>query len=370
MKFLLPISIYCLAVFIIFVNCSGDEIERSPTPLQDFATPFNFGSYNIPEDNPLTEEGVMLGRRLFYEVRLSKDNTVSCASCHEQSRAFTDGKSVSEGINGNKVTKNGMSIVNLLWSSKFFWDGRANSLEEQALQPIENPNEMGLPIEEAVQRLRSIPEYRDLFAKAFNIKTIEKEHIAKALAQFQRTLVSQDSRYDQFLQTGTGFTDQEIHGLRLFFTHPDALNGIRGGNCFDCHRAILTDGFNSGYDGFRNNGLDPDEELDDGLESVTGKQSDRGKMKVPSLRNIELTSPYMHDGRFETLEEVLDHYNEGVVDSETLDPLIRNASNNFDDEGIKLGLTQEEKEAIIAFLLTLTDGKFISNETYSNPFKN
>ncbi|MEO9484668.1 MAG: cytochrome c peroxidase [Ekhidna sp.] len=361
---------YILLIGVLLLTFCKEEDTIVATPYE-LNTPFNFGFYDIPEDNPLTEEGVQLGRRLFYDKLLSKDQSISCASCHQQNLAFTDGKKLALGINGSQIPRNSMSIANLLWSNRFFWDGRAISLEDQALQPIENPAEMGLPIEEAVQRLRASSEYRALFFNTFGTHNLDKEHIAKALAQFQRTLISQDSRYDVFLTSGKGFTEQELHGLNLFFTHPDTKSGVRGANCFDCHRNILTDGFPSGFDGFRNNGLDNPNNLKDGLMKVTKSESDKGKMKVPTLRNIALTSPYMHDGRFETLEEVLSHYNEGVKESKTLDPLIRNATNieGIHDE-VKLGLTDQEIAAVIAFLKTLTDQKFIQNEDFSDPFEN
>ena len=221
-------------------------------------------------------------------------------------------------------------------------------------------------------RLRDIPEYQEMFKSAFGTEKIEKEHLAKALAQFQRTLISQDSKYDKFLKGELPLSEMELRGMQSFFTHPDASIGLRGSNCGDCHRNFLTDGFSNALDGFANNGLDDDENLENGLFDVTGNLIDKGKFTVPSLRNIDLTAPYMHDGRFNTMEEVLDHYNDHIKESETLDVLIRDASNEprQPDDPIALKLSDQDKEDIIAFLLTLTDSTFITNEKFSNPFIN
>ncbi len=365
------ILIGCL---LLIVGCkhSGDNIEVA-TPLEDFSAPFYFGLFELPPDNPLTQEGVELGRMLFYETKLSKDSTISCATCHQQSRAFTDGRKLGIGIRGQELDRNSMSLVNMLWSTSHkFWDGRAADLEDQVWQPIENPREMDLKINEALNRLNGNPEYKAKFKSAFNTNKIQKEHVAKALAQFQRTLISQDSKYDKFLKGELQLSEQEQRGLQSFFTHPDPSVGLRGSNCGDCHRNFLTDGFNDGLDGFANNGLEDDEHLENGLFIVTNNPLDKGKFKTPSLRNIALTAPYMHDGRFNTLEEVLDHYNDHIRMSSTLDILIREASNEDREPGdsIALKLTKEDKNDIIVFLNTLTDSTFITNEKYANPHSN
>ena len=188
------ILIGCL---LLIVGCkhSGDNIEVA-TPLKDFSAPFYFGLFELPPDNPLTQEGVELGCMLFYETKLSKDSTISCATCHQQSRAFTDGRKLGIGIRGQELDRNSMSLVNMLWSTSHkFWDGRAANLEDQVWQPIENPKEMDLKINEALNRLNGNPEYKAKFKSAFNTNKIQKEHVAKALAQFQRTLISKDSKY-------------------------------------------------------------------------------------------------------------------------------------------------------------------------------
>ena len=358
-------------VFFMLSCSSWNDSHLSTTALTDFNAPFYFGLFELPSDNALTQEGVELGRMLFYETRISRDSTISCAKCHQQSKAFTDGKQVAVGIRGQKADRNTPSLVNMLWSTpQKFWDGRAANLEIQALQPIQDPREMDLSINEALKRLKNIPEYRSKFKAAFNTRKIKKKHVAKALAQFQRTLISQDSKYDKFLKGELQLSEIEQRGMVSFFTHPDPSIGLRGSNCGDCHRNFLTDGFNEALDGFANNGLDDDENLENGLFDVTGNPLDKGKFKIPSLRNIALTAPYMHDGRFNTLEEVLDHYNDHIRTSSTVDILIREASNEFRGPGdpIALKLTNDDKKDIISFLMTLTDSTFITNEQYSNPF--
>jgi cytochrome c peroxidase len=364
---------------IVIVCCSiwacNEGTEEKPIPENPKITlqhpdyfPNNISS---PANNPLTEKGVELGRMLFYEKQLSLDGSISCASCHQQARAFTDGKRFSPGVNGTIGSKNSMSLANLHWTSRFFWDGRAASLEEQAIQPISDPTEMNLPIEDAVQRLQLDKDYPGRFEIAFGTDQISSELISKAIAQFMRTLISGDSKFDKWISDEIAFTEIEKLGMELFFTHPEASIELRGGNCGDCHLGFLTSGDRNDLLGFHNNGLDTDENLSPGLEAVTGKSTDRGKFKAPTLRNIALTAPYMHDGRFNTLEEVLDHYNEHVVSNRTLDILILEASNKniIPGEQIKLHLTSQEKEAIIAFLNTLTDEKFITDPAFSDPFK-
>lgn len=359
-----------IGIIFFLASCADEQPISMPTPYQ-YVPPAHFGdNYEIPVDNPFTIEGIALGRNLFYERQLSRNGRISCGSCHQQSRAFTDGARFSRGVDGELTSKSSMSIVNMLWNSKFFWDGRAATLEEQSIQPIPDHIEMDLPLDEAVQRLSESDSYRQQFMAAYETDEITSDLMAKAMAQFMRTLVSSGSKYDRYLLGETDFTDQEKLGMDLFFTHPEPTIGLRGGNCGDCHLNILTSGDREGYQGFHNNGLDSEEKLEDGLMMVTGKAEDKGKFKAPSLRNIALTAPYMHDGRFGTLEEVLEHYNDNIQNSTTLDVLITDATNNnTKGENVQLGLTNEEKEAIIAFLNTLTDENFINNEDFSDPFK-
>ena len=355
----------------LLASCSGvpDTGSRAPTPLQDFSAPFIFGRFELPPDNPLTSESVELGRRLFYDPRLSGTNTVSCSTCHIQRLAFTDGKRTGVGVSGKPLAFNSMSLANLMWGPRhFFWNGRAASLEEQALVPIQHPDEMAQDLDELVEELGEDETYRALFDLAYG--EINPASIVAALASFQRTLVSPNSRYDQFLRGEVALSEREELGRKLFMAHPDVKASIRGANCIDCHSQFLTSGFNTRFDGFTNNGLDAEDDLSAGLQEVTGRPEDRGLFKVPTLRNIALTAPYMHDGRFNTLEEVLDHYDDGIKKSSTLSPLIMEADNLHKDseDRISLNLTDEEKTAIIAFLNTLTDREFVTSERFSDPF--
>ena len=307
-----------------------------------------FPGIPIPEDNPLTLQGVSLGRMLFYDPILSGDSTMSCGSCHLQKFSFSDSRRFSIGIDKMEGNRNGMPIINGAWTQKFFWDGRSAGLESQALGPVENPIEMHESWENAVRKLKNSDYYPELFFEAFGREKITKEIVAKALSQFERTLISENSKYDRVLRKESTFTEEELRGLQLFFTEK--------ADCFHCHGTILfTDGT------FHNIGLDS-MNLDQGLENFTGRMRDRGKFKTPTLRNLVFTPPYMHDGRFSSLEEVVDFYSEGIQNSSTIDPLIKNA----DQGGVRLDKT--EKKALIAFLLTLTDSIFVSDPRYSDPF--
>lgn len=351
------------------VSCQKTEIGKKETgayPLQNF--PSYFGRYEIPANNPLTYEGIALGRMLFYDKQLSKDNTISCASCHQQKLAFTDGLALSVGFQGRKREVGAMSLANLLWHNRFNWSGNAENLETQVLMPIQHSNEMNLSLEEAVKKIQADSKYSQKFTEVFGNQEISNEKIAKALSQFLRILVSADSKYDKYLRGEMQLTAQELRGKELL-QHPFA-GRIRGGNCIDCHVDITFAGSKIGLEGFKNNGLDDEINLKEGLFAVTKNTFDKGKFKIPTLRNIALTAPYMHDGRFKTLEEVLDHYNDHVKISSTLDPLILEATNElFPPAGqVKLGLTAQEKQDIIAFLKTLTDEKFITNPALASPF--
>jgi cytochrome c peroxidase len=315
-------------------------------------------------------QGVELGRMLFYEKKLSGDNTMSCASCHKQEKAFTDDRRFSIGIQGLAGTKNSMSLANLLWAGRFFWDGRAASLEEQALQPIQDPIELHQSLEQSVKKLQEMDIYPPKFKLVFGSEQITAQNISKAIAQFERTLISSNSKYDKYLREEYKPTDLELRGIELFFTHPIPQANLRGGNCGDCHLQITTSGDRNGFRGFHNNGLDNDQNLNVGLEKVTNNSTDKGKFKAPTLRNIALTAPYMHDGRFSNLEQVIDHYDQHVRINATLDPLIREASNEqfLPPNTVKLYLTPQEKQAILAFLQMLTDEEFTKNPKFANPF--
>jgi cytochrome c peroxidase len=341
-----------------------------PTPLPDFSAPFVFGRFEVPADNPLTQESVELGRLLFYDRRLSGNNTVSCSTCHQQRLAFTDGRRTGIGASGKPLAFNSMSLTNLMWGPKhFFWDGRAPTLEAQAQVPIEHPDEMAEDMDRLVAELGADERYRSLFNAAYG--GISAAAISRALASFVRTLISSNSRYDQFLRGEIELNAQEELGRKLFMAHPDVKVKLRGANCIDCHSQFLTSGFSAGLDGFSNNGLDDEAQLKPGLQSVTGDPAHRGMFKVPTLRNIALTAPYMHDGRFATLEEVLHHYNGGIRKSSTLSPLIAEATNRDSEspDKISLHLSEAEQTAVIAFLNTLTDNDFVTAERFSDPFE-
>jgi cytochrome c peroxidase len=346
--------------------CLSATVVNQPmatnTPL-----PLNYPSYFgnrifIPAGNAVTEEGVYLGRRLFYETRLSANNRISCATCHRQEFAFTDGKPFSTGIDGTLTERNSMSLANLLWVRNFFWDGRANGLEEQAKTPLTNPHEMGQSLQASAQKLLATKTYPLLFKKAFGSTMITGDGILKALAQFERTLISGNANYDKYLRGEYQPTASELNGIALFFTNPDPNKNIRGAACGHCHGGPKT--FS---ELFHNNGLDslPG---DAGREKITSQSIDKGRFRVVTLRNIALTAPYMHDGRFKTLSAVVDHYNEHIQQSETLSIFLQNNSNTVN--GSQLDLTVQEKKDLLAFLHLLTDSSFITDKRFSNPFLN
>jgi len=304
----------------------------------------------LPEDNPPTVEGVALGRRLFHDGRLSRNNNQSCAACHDRPKAFTDGRQYSLGESGRRGRRNAMPLVNLAWAKEFFWDGRAKSLREQVLLPIQDAHEMNETLDRVVAKLERDRDYPGHFKAAFGSVAVTSERIALALEQFLLTLVSQESKFDRAARKLATLTAQEQRGLQLFVTEHDPARGLRGADCFHCHGGNLFSNHQ-----FMNNGLPP-LAGDLGRMEVTKSEGDRGKFKVPSLRNVALTAPYMHDGRFATLEEVVDHYNGPMHRSPTLDPNLAKHP-----EG-GLSLSDEDKAALVAFLKTLTDEQFVSTE--------
>ena len=322
--------------------------EENQTTIYNLSFPSNFPTPNVPTLNPLTEEGVNLGRHLFYDPILSSDNTVSCASCHKQEYAFSDNKEFSFGVNGAIGERHAPTIINSIFSTDFDWDGKSTSLEDQAIRPIFNELELhNNNWEEVVNRLNMSDIYPDLFCAAFGTEEIDSMHIIMAIAQFERSIVSYNSRFDKWLNGEIMFSEEEIDGFNIYATER--------GDCFHCHPiGLFTDNI------FHNNGLDTDFE-DLGRYNVTGNPLDQGLFKSPTLRNIEFSAPYMHDGRFATLEEVIDHYNFGGHPSPTVDPLMKYV-------GVGLLLSDEEKANLKAFLLTLSDEEFINNSNFSNPF--
>jgi cytochrome c peroxidase len=305
-----------------------------------------FPQVKLPADNPLTEEGVALGRQLFHDTRLSINGTQSCASCHDQKNAFADPRRFSLGAQQQVGKRNAMPLFNLAWHQAFFWDGRAPTLREQVLLPIQDKNEMNETLPNVVAKLSADKDCETCFAKAFGSREITPERIAKALEQFLLTFISQESRFDRAARKVAELTESEKRGLQLFVTEFDPKRGLRGADCFHCHGGTL---FTS--QSFANNGLELTAD-DIGRMAVTKDAADRGKFKTPSLRNIARTAPYMHDGRFATLEAVVEHYSSGVRRTPTLDPNLA----KHPEAGIQLNA--QEKADLVAFLKTLTDETF------------
>jgi cytochrome c peroxidase len=356
------VKIACFTLAVFGLAATGPYEYPRATPVHiDY--PSYFGNrITIPADNPTTAEGVYLGRMLFYETALSSGNNISCGNCHQQRLAFTDGKRFSAGTEGSLQLRNTMSLANLLWVRHFFWDGRAEGLEAQAAIPLTAPHEMGQPLEVSVQKLVAKKIYAARFASAFGNDSITPTRILKALSQFERTLVSATSRYDEYLRGDYTPTPSELNGITLFYSNPNPATNTRGAACGRCHGGPKT--YSELY---HNNGLDS-LPSDAGRETITGQAFDRGRFRVATLRNIALTAPYMHDGRFTTLDEVMSHYNEHVVQNDLLSPVLQNNSNTA--KGQLLDLTAAEKQDIVAFLHMLTDSSFITNPNFSNPFIN
>jgi cytochrome c peroxidase len=341
-----------------------ENIPYEPQAYQMEALPYFFPEVPIPDDNPMTLEGVELGRMLFYDPILSKDSTISCASCHQPSLAFTDGVTLSIGVDGALSKRNAMSLANVaFYGNGLFWDGRVKTLEEQSLHPIEDPVEMATTVPEVLEKLRTSDRYATRFRQAFGINDrseLSADLLAKALAQFERTLISKDAKYD-YANWDRGvetkfFTNEELRGKKLFVLEDDLEVPHPG--CTHCHNntALLT------TNEYANNGLDYAESLTDftdlGLGAVTGQLIDNGKFRVPTLRNIALTAPYMHDGRFKTLEEVIDHYSSGG-----------HFADNVDANILAFPLSEQDKLDLIAFMHTFTDTVFTQNPAFQNPFE-
>ncbi len=308
-----------------------------------FAMAATFPMPALPRDNPLIEERIGLGRRLFHETALSADGSIACASCHGASTGFSDPRRFSPGVRGQSGTRQSMALVNLAWKHEFFWDGRARSLREQVLMPIQDPTEMAETLDSVVGKLSGMPDYPTLFAKAFGTPRIDAERMALALEQFVLTLTGFRSRFDLSIQGKASLSDQERRGLELFMTENEPRMGQRGADCFHCHGGPLFTNHQ-----FHDNGLD-EKPQDPGRGRITGREADRGKFVTPTLRNIAQTAPYMHDGRFATLEAVVRHYSEGVRASPNLDPnLAKHAAGG-------LHLSPEDQSALVAFLKTLSE---------------
>ena len=344
---------FCVHQITALTDAEAAVAHPAPLYLPAKFTPYPFqmgASFPIPDlprDNPLLAERVALGRTLFFDKAVSSNNRQSCADCHLPGRGFTDGHRTARGAEGNSGPRHTMPLFKLAWKREFFWDGRASSLREQVLGPIQNPLEMHQSLSNLVVKLAGAEtDYPALFAAAFGGAEITAEKIALALENYLLTLTSFDAKFDRVLRGAEQFSVEEQRGFELFSTEYDPRRGQFGADCFHCHGGPL---FQS--QGFANNGLDA-VPPDIGREIVTGKDSDRGKFAVPSLRNVALTAPYMHDGRFQTLEEVVEHYATGVVRSPSLDPNLA----KHPDGGVPLSV--EDKHALVAFLKTLTDERY------------
>jgi len=367
------VPLLLLSLLSLAVGCRRDDDEPEPvgpsgpgggsssgTPTE-VAVPANFPPMPIPADNPFTVEGIALGRYLFYEELLSGDNTMSCATCHSQSVAFTDdGNQFSTGIDGISGTRNAMALVNLAWDTRYFWDGRALTLEDQVFDPVRNPIEMHDSWPNVVAELQAHPSYPELFRAAFGTSVIDSTLVSKALAQFMRTMISGNSPFDKF-QRGEAFLPVDAQ-LGVQLTQMEGgnpalgLGGQWGADCFHCHPHAggrMTDGL------LHNNGLDS-QFTDLGAGAISGLPEDMGRFKTPTLRNVALTGPYMHDGRFQTLEEVIEHYNSGGHESPTVDVFMK-----YTQGGLQL--TSEKKQQLLAFLNSLTDVDFVNDPAFSDP---
>ncbi|HBF21243.1 MAG TPA: cytochrome-c peroxidase [Cryomorphaceae bacterium] len=370
----LPFLLALFSITLVLSQCKKDQSiivkDEDPGPEWPGATPYILQipegfppNPNIPADNPMTVEGVKLGRFLFYDKRLSKDLSMSCGSCHLQRNAFSDKEIRSIGIHGEQTRRHSMALFNLAWQEHFFWDGRAMSLEEQALQPVTDKIELDNDWETVVARLETDSVYPEMFKAAFGPGPISKENAAKAIAQFERSIVSANSEFDQVvrLQTKADFNDPGASRAWNFF------NSDIGGDCFHCHgvgeTSFLMGAFGNDLQ-FSNNGLDDvaDQLEDKGYEEVSGDPNDRAKFKIGSLRNIFFSSPYMHDGSIPNLDSLVEFYNFGGHVTPTTDP-------NMKAAGKGRQWTREQKDDLKRFFETLTDYEYLQNPDYADPFE-
>jgi cytochrome c peroxidase len=335
--------ILLLFVSFLLVSCKKDSENDGNVIQMRFEVPSNFppAVYQFT-DNEVTNQRFHLGRKLFYDPILSRDSTISCGSCHIQSGAFShlDHK-VSHGIDGLVGVRNSPVIFNMAWQTNFFWDGGVNHLELQPINPIQNPVEMDETMANVIAKLRMSEEYKNLFLNAYGSDSITSQLMLRAMAQFMAMMVSSNSKYDKYMrgESGGTFTAQELSGLNVFRQ-----------KCASCHTEPLFTDLE-----YRNNGLDSVFTDDPGRGLITGMPEDAGKFKVPSLRNVEVSFPYMHNGEIKTLQDVLDHYNTGIKNSTTLDPLLQGG----------LSLSTQEKADLITFLKTLTDHTFLTDPKFS-----
>jgi cytochrome c peroxidase len=339
-----------LALVFVWAGCSREEIDPEQQQYT-LPVPEHFPQPVFDTQNSMTHEGIELGRMLFYDVRLSANNKVSCASCHKQSLAFSDGVAFSNaGVAGTPLLRHSPTLINMAWANNgLFWDGGSTNLESQVFGPLTAHDEMAQNLYELIDELNAVPDYATRFKSAFD-DGITIQNVAKALAQFQRTLISADSKYDRFKlkRAGETLSDTELLGLELV---KQKCQGCHGGELF-------TDNV------YHNNGLDANFSNTEHEGALLGRYrisydlADLGKFRTPTLRNVALTAPYMHDGRLSSLEDVVEHYSTGIKNSTTLDARLPAGGMN---------LSKEEKTAIVSFLKTLTDYEFIANPKFTKP---
>lgn len=372
MNFLKLNSALFFGVIIVLASCKKD-----PPIIEEYAA-YNNDPYalkytnntlpvpHLPADNPLTVEKVKLGRMLFYETALSKDGSMACATCHAQDNGFSDSSQFSTGVEGLFGKRQAMAVVNMAWNENgFFWDGRAELLRHQSVLPIQDELEMNETLENVIAKLDAEKRYgltrmyKNQFIRAFEDGAINELNISLALEAFMMSIVSDDSKYDRYLSGTAVLTASEERGRILFFgEYNEFFPETSGADCAHCHS-----GTNFENDLYMNNGLDADADFADfGRYAVTGNNADKAKFKVTSLRNIAVSGPYMHDGRFTTLEEVVNHYNNELYSSSTLDPALASTM------GTGLMLDAGEIADLIAFLHTLTDNTYLNNPDYKSPF--
>jgi cytochrome c peroxidase len=327
-------------------------------------TPYELGypewyiSRNVPKP-AMTHEAVQLGRFLFYDTALSSDGTVSCSSCHQQKYSFSDNRRFSIGVKGRVGKRNSMHLLNLVMDRRFFWDGRAASLEEQVLMPITDENEMDLPLEELIARLKQHPIYPALFERAYGSRDIDTARIADALAQFVKSIVSYSTADDYLRAYEDGRLAWEKIPANVRKLWPVYQKNVTVMNCGPCHTLAMEHGQNM----FDDVGLEADPK-DVGYYTVTGNALDKGKFKTPSIRNLQVTAPYMHDGRFDTFEAVLEHYRKGMVRKSNISPFYLDSQNRIRSET----LTEEQVKIILNGLQLNYDEKVLTDPKYSNPF--
>jgi cytochrome c peroxidase len=345
-KTVIIFTLLCSFVFILFIpscrksdSVARQEVTPLPFPIPDgWPQPvYNFSS------NPLTREGFELGKKLFYDGRLSKDGNFPCASCHQQFAGFANfDHDLSHGFNNQFTTRNAPGLFNMVWLDKLHWDGGINHIEVQPLAPLTAPNEMAETIDDVVGKLQADSTYKLMFNKAFGDATINSQRMLLALTQFVGSITSFNTRYDKMKRGELSFNQYENEGYKIFQS-----------KCESCHKEpLFTD------NSFRNNGLELNATMNDlGRMRITGNPADSLRFKVPSLRNILVTFPYMHDGRFKSPLAVLDHYSDGIVNSPTLDPLLTT----------KIPLDQAEKLYLIEFFKTLTDSVMLTDQRFAPP---